>query len=47
MALSRSSGKSYEAKIINYSTTKNLDLGHKTLQFLQFGADGETRTRTA
>ncbi|MBU3578057.1 hypothetical protein [Polynucleobacter sp. UK-Kesae-W10] len=47
MVLSRSSGKSSKAANINYSTTNSIDLEQKPLQILHFGADGETRTRTA
>ena len=47
MVLSRSSGKSYKQQIVHYFTTYNFDLEQKPLQILNFGADGETRTRTA
>ncbi len=47
MVLSRSSGKSSNATNDNYSTTYSIDLEQKPLQILHFGADGETRTRTA
>jgi hypothetical protein len=47
MVLSRSSDKSSTAANNNYSTTYNIDLEQKPLQILHFGADGETRTRTA
>ena len=46
MVLSRSSGKSYKQQIVNYSTTYNFDLMRNPTNSY-FGADGETRTRTA
>ena len=42
-----SSGNSSKQQIINYFTSRSIDSEQKPYLYFNFGADGETRTRTA